>query len=873
MPLPNFPHLSFSYLALGYKWDPTQNLFAHKEELLTYFKPDPQITKENLRDALSEALGLPDRFFRSSSDHKAAVLLNNHMQETFANLIASRAYTLNKYSSDPANADAFTALGRGTAFLHNEDENAPDAFNAQLLQAAAQFKDNPAPLRDLMFGELTRLREKLGLNNQQDIDRLFNIPDVELVNKFEDISHYTRLLTEIKNGGLTHFFTQEQLNQLQDQSALIDTMAILEERANLIANPLYTEIDPRLLFDQKQTAQKYHQTLAGNVPGVSDDNVGYHYTGDFFNSVTSVFNLSANAVPDRLPILNPALAGAFNTAEEKDAVSSTLMNGGQVVVFGSDRQQYVVSGKAALTNLPTTSEYTKELLDRVAKADKFLLTGSKQFDTMWKELQKLHEAQDLGWTNAEQKKRAEELVKAATTYLGYKNGSYPDSYAGYASVRGKNQREQTRLEVAGDILTYARAQVSALEKEIERRANVAKEAENLKRTIQKKVEPFKNVKFDLSSASMKEKFLTATLPESFNAVFSRTMPMTATVKDGKPVEVRLMEQEQFGQLCALVAGSPHAFYKLATRARDNQGKPIYERNEKTGKLDQPVYNTKIYKNENPEQTYSDMMKAVFNKRSITDLAPELEKMLTGATTLIFYAVKEGNFDTVGQMLADGLKLNAKLMQAQPRFTPEFYTQAKLAANALDLMEKIPALKSAIEEHMSPEELQTVRACKAVHDVITDGLEAHKALINRFGRPNKAEAFSRGDGKDDLGILGDMAKLYHMNMLEKKLIGGFLDLSTAEYGKDPAHAQNVNKILAGDKDLRAFVDQLEGMEQIDRNNAISNTKAMMQRCDQSMQNIERAVLQQQQQSQIQQNQIQQNQPNLNVAQPMQPKHIS
>jgi hypothetical protein len=230
-------------------------------------------------------------------------------------------------------------------------------------------------------------------------------------------------------------------------------------------------------------------------------------------------------------------------------------------------------------------------------------------------------------------------------------------------------------------------------------------------------------------------------------------------------------------------------------------------------------------------------------------------MLTGTTSVTFHAVRRSTFEELGQMPADGLKMNSTLMQAQPRFTPEFYACAKLTANLLNLMDKNPelkGLKAVVEKSLTPEEMQTARSCKGVYDVIADGIHAQKVLGSRFAMPDHAKGFSRNDGPGDRGILDDMAKLCHMYGLEKQFATGNLKLDSCNYGKYPDFAKQTNDRLAGDKSIGEFVDKLEGMKLEDQFAAIRQPKEMANLCQNSLSNIKEAVQQQNQpQAQVQQ----------------------
>jgi hypothetical protein len=244
-------------------------------------------------------------------------------------------------------------------------------------------------------------------------------------------------------------------------------------------------------------------------------------------------------------------------------------------------------------------------------------------------------------------------------------------------------------------------------------------------------------------------------------------------------------------------------------------------------------------------------------------------MLTGAMSIGKYAVQNGNFENLGQMLADGLKHNNAVMQQQKQFTPEFYLCAKMTADVLNIMEKpeLKGLKDVILANMSKKDLEIANACRGVYNVIADGIKAQNKLETRFLMKDESIGFSKqAISANDKGILDDMAKFCHMYGMEMQFATGNLKLDNCNYAKFPTFANTLNAQLAGTQNINDFVDKVQAMPAQQRANAIKNPQEMANLFQNGMNAIGAMA--------------QQNQPSqptvelkLHVAQPQQPQqHI-
>jgi hypothetical protein len=435
----------------------------------------------------------------------------------------------------------------------------------------------------------------------------------------------------------------------------------------------------------------------------------------------------------------------------------------------------------------TVQEYARKLADDASRADRFLLTGSKQFADMMKlnkEFNQLQASKDK--TPNAQRAKSDELARAATAYLEYKGLTVGDPFDVRSLLHyGKNQREQSRLEVAARILQFAKAESASLAKIPEMEKAMAAEARAAK-AVQTR-------SYLANTAAGKND-----IPDLVSNLLGRAGPQTeVTGEDGKTKKVDVLSKKDLSTLYALACGSDKIYYKVA--------------NSKSASKD----DIKTYMNEKPEETFNTMLKGVCGGQKGSEYN---SNMLSGAMSRVYHCLISKDYNQLGQLLADGLKMNNKIMQSQKGLTPEFFVCAKLGQQALELIENNPEIKAATQGLLRPEDLQMIKSGAALSELHTKGVQAFGRLYNRFQMEDKELAFK--------GIEEDLAYLCQMRGVSKQLAGNKLDLANDNYGKIANYSSHLNKALAGNEPMTGFIKDLAAKSPKDQLADIRDPKKMV-----------------------------------------------
>ena len=544
----------------------------------------------------------------------------------------------------------------------------------------------------------------------------------------------------------------------------------------------------------------------------------------------TIYSFNANGLWGHIAALKPELAHHFQDQKGKDALMMPLSTGAPFVATGSDGKDYVVTNKLVIDKVPTAEEYTRELLDRAVKADKWLLTGSKQFDNMMKANKALMEAREQNKPTGDLVNLSVKLEEAAKAYLEYKNVNLK-MYMGHSSLHGKNAREQSRLEVAADLLTFAKAQsaVSIENYKAEEAAaknapkqqanapasqpggiqNAGKEVEN---EVQNQVQTTSPKAIAQNRARLS---FTQDFAENAGKLLERTAPTQEVEHNGVKKEVNLMNQADFTALCALACGSDKAYYVANKIQKDGNGVAIKGEDGKSLRTRVKVENT------NPEQTMKNMLDAVRKEQTISKLPKEQGDMFRGAQSVISHALKDKDYDTLGKALADGVKMNNKLMQGAKGFSAEFCACAQLNEKALSILNN-PAyskLREAANNYLTPADIQIAQAGKALNDMHIAGLMTQSSLFSRCGMQDGGQTLNSDGFKQDL------AKVCHMYGTEWQLAGGKLDFSAINPQEYPQQIENISQGLANDQKFIDFLNTLKTQSLENQLAAIGNPKEM------------------------------------------------
>jgi hypothetical protein len=300
MAIPEKAFIDYVKFAGAYKWDPEKNNQQHRQELMQFFQPDPNITKSDIRDVLSECFGhKPDRFLRTGEERTKALDLSRKAQESLAAIFADRAETVyNNLDVRPREEvnKVYADLSRATQFAFRPGtSDEAIKFNNRLIDAASKFKQDPDPLRKILLDEVNKLREDLGLNDPENVKKLHSLTDAELVEAFPKYDRYLHLVAEIAEGGGKNVFTAEQHEELMKHQDAFSLNPVWQYRMTLIANPYYADVNVDDLFAQNLNSGIAFDAIQKEF-GLDYDVAKLHHLTTLFNSNQFLHNLTS--IPD-----------------------------------------------------------------------------------------------------------------------------------------------------------------------------------------------------------------------------------------------------------------------------------------------------------------------------------------------------------------------------------------------------------------------------------------------------------------------------------------------------------------------------------------------------------------------------------------------
>ena len=636
-------------------------------------------------------------------------------------------------------------------------------FNREFLAACS----NEATLDQAKYKEVMRSLKEFGVNSPKDFAALGELNDEKLLEVYLPVNRVLRMIAELQYLPDSPNLTEDQRTEIAPYIALGMSFApVMEHRLNLMANPLYPLLDYTRLYEKNPSildVQDAAEALKGTV-NFGKGEPFHHALGAFMTSVNQLSMMNGMSIWDRAFATYPELKGAALNIDRPDLELQTFR---PVVAHTRDGQALVLTNSTN-PKLQTVREYSTQLSDRAIQADKWLLTGSKQFADMMKAHKEFNDIErNPNSSTADKEARSKALAEAATAYLEHKGLTVVDPFDVRSLLHyGKNQREQSRLEVAAKILYFAKAESTSLEKLPETEKVWAAEA--------KAARPAK-IRASLTNTAAGKN----DIPNLVTDLLGRPGPkMKVTGEDGTKKVVDVLPQQDLSALYALACGSDKVYYKVVNSKASNKN------------------DVKTFMNKNPEETYAAMLQGVCSGQSGSDIK---QNMMTAAMSRVFHCLNSRNYEELGQLLADGLKMNNKVMQNQKGFTPEFFVCAKLGEQALQLMAKNPDIKAAAENFLGKEDLQMIKSGAALSELHTKGVQAFGRLYNRFQMEDKELAFK--------GIEEDLAYLCQMRGVSKQLAGNKLDLGISHYGKIKDFSSQINQKLAGNEPMTGFIKDL------------------------------------------------------------------
>ena len=460
----------FTKLNDAFEYNIKQSPEENREEFLKAFDV-PRLSDSQIRKIGSAGM---NQFSlsaakRSPADRERALRINKMAQESMATEILDIHAASARLEEAMGPADA---MMRDVTFLRRDDTDEALEFNKELL-AACRNNDKKEIAR-LEFRAIQEAQEKLGINSPDDIYRLAELDGEELLEKHQLISYYGRMLHDCDRALQEYEFTPEQEQEIRKYKDLMqDLVTMTTQKVDIMANPAYVDLDPAYFYGKNADGESMELAVgelmeAGNYPNDRE----YIPVCDFVRHINAHCMYAGLRAVEALTVKNPDLVGATLSKNSSDALSNALP---AVARTKAGLDMVITNGMPP--KLQTADAYTRELQELAIKADRFLLTGSKQFDDMLKEVKELNAARARSAGEDEMAQKIADLAVAAEKYLIHKNLDAPYDAKAILNRGSKNQREQSRMEVASFLYHYATAHQSVRQKEKENAIQEKKDAE------------------------------------------------------------------------------------------------------------------------------------------------------------------------------------------------------------------------------------------------------------------------------------------------------------------------------------------------------------------------------------------------------------
>ena len=262
------------------------------------------------------------------------------------------------------------------------------------------------------------------------------------------------------------------------------------------------------------------------------------------------------------------------------------------------------------------------------------------------------------------------------------------------------------------------------------------------------------------------------------------------IPENSPIK---LTPETMGVLVTLALASPDLTIKATQTNKETKEKVVIDRKNK------------------PEEMYPRVMDCYVKNLQVTGSPINFVKAARNAVTAALNDAATGDYTNLGKLVADGLKLNNKLMQNQQELSNTFTVQAELGNKALKIMKNNPQLQAAVEQQLGEKSkvLDGVRAAKNISDLRVEATVAQRNLVSAF-----SSMTYQGNNKD----VSTVAQAYFVEFEMKQ---GTLDLESSPY-KDPKMKDTMNNEL----ELSPVFKELRE-DKINRSFAITDGITMVQ----------------------------------------------
>ena len=152
-------------------------------------------------------------------------------------------------------------------------------------------------------------------------------------------------------------------------------------------------------------------------------------------------------------------------------------------------------------------------------------------------------------------------------------------------------------------------------------------------------------------------------------------------------------------------------------------------------------------------------------------------------------------------MADGLKQNTKLLNSQKAINNNFIAYADINTKALEMMERNPALKEAVTNNMTAEELNAAKAAAAMAKVHLEGLKSFDTLSKTGFYLNANHA-------------KDIINVFQMSYVDNQFASKEIPLEQNPYGSQPDLSEKINELLLKEVNMTGIISsRSEGIQSL------------------------------------------------------------
>ncbi|MBR5572666.1 MAG: hypothetical protein IKV99_08550 [Oscillospiraceae bacterium] len=753
------------------KYNPAFSYQENYDAMMWLFRPSA-ITKDQIEDIISRS----DPNFRCSSDSTRRSLSRQVADYRVKDLLTREKIIADDMAAH-GGVDALSGSGTGnqnrlTFFLRTEGGKEADNFNERFLNAYRS--GTPEQRGQVIYEEFNRLRKELDVMEPEELYSLMTLSDKQFIEKLPHIHHFLAILTESKEFGGAKLTEKqyEHISRFRDIGTGLQ--GIMHTRMAQISNPTYEFIGPetfrtRDLMPSMGASKNIleDEDFSAKGDGRAPDDQPIH---QFLSDCYFIANMSGDMVREAVCAKDPRLNSATwsvegSTPQELAGSISEDIKAFRPVVARLRTGEVKVVASPYDTEAKSLEQYLGALSAIADKSNRFLFTGSKQFDDMNTTMKNMLSMakSGKGLSGAELENWMTLLQQRAQEYLEYKgydkkNMDRVDGYDPVNLPESKNSREQSRIELAATLvkLTRAHAKVREKTKDMDKKLS--------EQTAAKKAAPKKVNK-------------SATLVGVEGFLKNANSALHFVPKDrAKDAPFQLSGDTgagltEFGMLALFGVASPDTKYRTTTK---KEGQEFEE-----------------HVND-PDKAYPEMLSNViyrkhtnYNRTAIASASALLRKCKNNAIDAIV-AADAGNFELMGKLIANGLKQNTKLMDSQKAINEDFIACSDINAKALDLMARNPELEKAVSNNMTKAELNAAKAAAAMGKVHLEGVKS----LDKIAESNYI--LNANHEKDLINV-------FQMSYVDNQFASKTVSLEQSPYGSDPALPDKINGLLANNID--------------------------------------------------------------------------